>query len=99
MAQMSDRAVIEAVRRACGRSAARISGRMKRGVNSLATIASIAPWLGLLLTLLGIVNSFRGINGEKSAIMAALANSLAEAIAPAALGLLVAIPALWFYKY
>jgi biopolymer transport protein ExbB/TolQ len=72
---------------------------MKRGVNSLATIASIAPWLGLLLTLLGIINSFRGVGGEKSAIMAALAESLAEALAPAALGLLVAIPPLWFYKY
>ena len=95
----SDALVLEAVERHSIGAAAAVHQEMKRGVNSLATIASVAPWLGLLLTLRGIVFSFGGGGGEKTAMMAALANRLSESLMPAALGLVVAIPALWWYKY
>jgi len=37
--------------------------QMSRGLNGLATIASMAPWLALLITVMGIVGSFSGCNG------------------------------------
>jgi biopolymer transport protein ExbB/TolQ len=94
-----DALVLEAVERHSIGAAAAVHQEMKRGVSSLATIASVAPWLGLLLTLRGIVFSFGGGSGEKTAMMAALANRLSESLMPTALGLVVAIPALWWYKY
>lgn len=72
---------------------------MKRGVSGLATIASTAPFFGLFGSVLGIVNSFVGCGGEKSACMAALTERLSQAVIPTALGLLVAIPALWSYRH
>jgi len=72
---------------------------MKRGVDSLATIASMAPWLGVFATVFGIFNSFKGIDGEKTTIMAMICRELSFSIAPTALSLLVALAALWCYKY
>jgi biopolymer transport protein ExbB/TolQ len=88
---------------AAGRASARVSvlihAQLKRGVNSLATVVSIAPWVGVLGTLFGIVGSFRGGDGEKSTLMALLCQSLSEAIVPCAFGIAVAVIALGFYKY
>jgi biopolymer transport protein ExbB/TolQ len=95
----SEALVLEAVERHSAGAAAAIHQEMKRGVNSLATIASVAPRLGLLLTLRGIVFSFGGGSGEKTAMMAALASRLSESLMPTALGLVVSVPALWWYKY
>lgn len=72
---------------------------MGQGLDSLATIVSIAPWIGVLGTVYGIVNSFRGFVGEKSSFLPALAKSLSESIWPTAFGLLVGLISLWFYKY
>jgi biopolymer transport protein ExbB/TolQ len=72
---------------------------MKRGLNSLATIASIAPFLGLFGTVLGIVNSFGGCGCSKETYRAAIFEGLSQSFVPTALGLLVAVPALWCYKY
>lgn len=90
---------IEAARRASTRSAAVVHGELKRGVSSLATIASTAPWIGLFGTVLGIDNSFPGFGADRATIMAAIFQGLSESFVPAAMGLLVAVPALWFYKY
>lgn len=68
-------------------------------MNSLATVVSIAPWLGLFGTLLGFAGSFRGIHGSKESIMAALFDSFSMAFMPCALGLMVALMALWFRYY
>jgi hypothetical protein len=72
---------------------------MRAGVSGLTTIASIAPWVGLFGTVLGIVNSFQGIVGEKTSLMAAFAKRLSESLWPAAFGLLVGLVSLWFYLY
>ena len=72
---------------------------MKRGVDSLATIVSIAPFLGVFGTVLGVVNSFPGGSWEKTAMMAAIAERLSQSLVPIALSLLVAIPAQCCYRY
>jgi hypothetical protein len=72
---------------------------MNRGLGLLASNACIAPWIGLLGTVWGIVNSFLGCGGEKSACLAATAAALSRAIWPAALGLLSGLISLWFYRY
>jgi biopolymer transport protein TolQ len=99
MPPLSDADVIEAVRRASVRVAALVHQEIKRGLNSLATIASIAPLVGLFGTVREMVNSFKGCGGERSACMAAVADGLSTSFVPAALGLLVAIPAVWCYNY
>ena len=60
-------------------------------MNSLATIAAIAPLLGILITVDGIVGSLIGCGGEKSICMAAVVDRLANSIARCAIGLLVGI--------
>jgi hypothetical protein len=72
---------------------------MKQGVDGLATIASVAPWIGVFGTLFGIGGSFRGGNGEKSALMGALAARLSESIWPTAMGILVGLIAFFCYRY
>lgn len=62
-------------------------------------MAATAPFLGMFGNVVGIVNSFRGCGGSRSSCMAALAELLSEAMMPAALGLAVAITALWGFKY
>lgn len=95
----SDSRLREIVQLASGRAAAVTRRKFQRGLGSLATIASVAPLIGLFGTLLGILSSFRGFDGEKTMIMAAEFQGLSEALAPCALGLFVAIPALWFYNH
>jgi hypothetical protein len=90
---------LEFALRAMKRSARVVHQEMSQGVNSLATVAAIAPFVGNLGTLIGIVNSFRGIAGQRETVMAAICGELSQACVPTALGLLVAVPSLWFYKY
>jgi len=87
------------MRRASTRAANSAHDEMKRGVHILASIAFTAPWVGISGTLLGIVYSFRGVDGEKSSIFAWIMDSLADALAPTALGLLVALLAFWGHRY
>jgi biopolymer transport protein ExbB/biopolymer transport protein TolQ len=55
--------------------------------------------VGLFGTVLGIINAFRGIATEKSAGLGAVAGGISEALVTTAVGLLVAIPAVWMYNY
>jgi biopolymer transport protein ExbB/TolQ len=95
----SDAQVLDMVLRSCRRSAASVHGSMMQKVSSLATIASVAPFVAIFGTVLGIINSFKGVGMEKSAIRALTFAGLSDALAPSALGLLVAIPAFCFYNY
>ena len=72
---------------------------LKRGVSTLATIASSSPFVGLLGTVVGIINAFKGIATEKSSGLSAVAGGISEALVTTAVGLLVAIPAVWMYNY
>ena len=72
----------------------------KRGLGIMATVGSTAPFVGLLGTTMGIVASFTAMSTQgASGGLAAIAGGIAEALITTALGLLVAIPAVWFYNY
>jgi biopolymer transport protein ExbB len=90
---------IEASKRALDRSEAIVHAELKRGVSSLATIGSTAPFVGLFGTVIGIINAFRGIASEKSAGLGAVSAGISEALVTTAIGLLVAIPAVWMYNF
>jgi biopolymer transport protein ExbB/biopolymer transport protein TolQ len=90
---------IEASKRALDRSEAIVHAELKRGISSLATIGSTAPFVGLLGTVIGIINAFRGIATEKSAGLGAVSAGISEALVTTAVGLFVAIPAVWMYNY
>jgi len=89
---------IEASKRALERAAAIVHAELKRGVSGLATIGSTAPFVGLFGTVLGIINAFKGIQTQKSAGLAAVAGGIAEALVTTAVGLFVAVPAVWVYN-
>jgi biopolymer transport protein ExbB/biopolymer transport protein TolQ len=90
---------IDASKRALERAEAIVHAELKRGVSTLATIASSSPFVGLLGTVVGIINAFKGISSEKSTGLAAVAGGISEALVTTAIGLLVAIPAVWMYNY
>lgn len=69
-------------------------------IGNLKGIGSAAPLLGLLGTCFGIINTlFRGYVMEKHALMAILSSRAAAAILPAALGIVVAVAAIWSHNY
>jgi len=70
-----------------------------KGIFILATISSIAPFLGLWGTVWGIMNSFYEIGNQGSASLPVVAPGIAEALITTIVGLAVAIPALFFYNY
>jgi biopolymer transport protein ExbB/TolQ len=90
--------VLDTVRRSIQRASALTANDLKKGVNTLATIGSTAPLIGLLATVVGVVNSFVGITSTGSGI-AGLSAGIAEALVETALGMFVAIPAVWSYNY
>jgi len=90
---------IDASRRALERAEAIVHAELKRGVSGLATIGSTAPFVGLFGTVVGIINAFKGISTEKSTGLGAVAGGISEALVTTAIGLLVAIPAVWMFNY
>lgn len=71
----------------------------RRWLTILATIAATAPFVGLLGTVFGIINSFKGMEANESAGIAAVAGGIAEALYMTGFGLIVAIPAVWLYNW
>jgi biopolymer transport protein ExbB/biopolymer transport protein TolQ len=90
---------IEASRRALERAEAIVHAELKRGVSSLATIGSTAPFVGLFGTVVGIMHAFQQISTSKSTGLGAVAGGIAEALITTAFGLFVAIPAVWMFNY
>ncbi len=98
-AQVPDEEVIEAAKRGLERSVAIVHAEMKRGLSGLATIGSTAPFVGLFGTVTGIINAFKGIETTHATGLSAVAGGIAEALVTTAMGLVVAIPAVWAYNY
>src|SRR5271170_6871169 len=90
---------IEASKRALERAEAIVHAELKRGVSSLATIGSTSPFVGLFGTVVGIINAFKGISQQKSTGLGAVAGGISEALVTTAVGLFVAIPAVWMFNY
>jgi len=90
--------VIDSVRRAIQRASALTAADLKKGMGSLATIGATAVFVGLLATTLGVINAFQGIAATGSGGLGAVSAGIAEALVGTAIGLFVAIPAVWFYN-
>jgi biopolymer transport protein ExbB/biopolymer transport protein TolQ len=90
---------LEASRRALERAEAIVHAELKRGLSGLATIGSTAPFVGLFGTVVGILNAFKGISNAKATGLAAVAGGISEALVTTAIGLFVAIPAVWMFNY
>ncbi len=90
---------VDASKRALERSSAIVHSELERGLGNLATIGSTAPFVGLFGTVVGIINAFKGISTEKSTGLGAVAGGISEALVATAIGLFVAIPAVWMYNY
>jgi biopolymer transport protein ExbB/TolQ len=89
----------ESVTRALERQSQREVHSLKRGLTTLASVSSLSPFVGLLGTTVGIVNSFTEMAEKGSGGLAVVSAGVAEALITTAFGLLVAIPALVFYNY
>ena len=90
---------INAAERAVERQMLILQADLKKGLAVLATVGATAPFVGLLGTTMGIVNSFVGMAMTGSGGLAAVSAGIAEALIATAFGLLVAIPAVWMYNY
>ena len=80
-------------------AAARVIHELERYLNALGTIAGVAPLLGLLGTVLGMIDIFSAFIGTNMANAAQLAGSISKALITTAAGLFVAIPALFFHRF
>jgi biopolymer transport protein ExbB len=90
---------IEASKRALERAEAIVHAELKRGVSALATIGSTAPFVGLFGTVVGIINAFKTMAAEKTPGIGAIAGGISEALVTTAIGLFVAVPAVWMFNY
>jgi biopolymer transport protein ExbB/biopolymer transport protein TolQ len=91
--------VIEAAKRAVERESLVVYSDFKKGVGSLATIATTAPFIGLFGTVIGIIHAFEGMALSGSGGIGAVSKGIAEALVTTAAGLGVAIPAAWLFNY
>jgi len=91
--------LLDTVRRSIQRASALTASDLKKGIAALATIGSTAPFVGLLGTVVGVIKAFEGIAASGSGGIGAVSGGIAEALIETALGLVVAIPAVWFYNY
>ena len=101
---LRDRATVSAAdinsaERAVERQMLILLSELKRGLGVLATVGATAPFVGLLGTVMGIVNAFTGMAASGNQGLAAISAGIAEALITTAFGLIVAIPAVWLYNY
>jgi len=90
---------IELVQSAVRDSLSETLVQLKKGLGLLATIGSTAPFIGLLGTVIGIINAFHGIAESGSGGMASVAGGIGEALVSTALGIFVAIPAVVAFNH
>jgi biopolymer transport protein TolQ len=90
---------LEALKMVLGKGVAEERDRAATYVTWLATIGAVSPLLGLLGTVLGVMDAFIGISAGGSGNLAAVAPGVAEALVTTVAGLASAIPALIAYNY
>ena len=88
----------ERLDRAMGVAAQREMDRLERWMGFLASVGSVAPFVGLFGTVWGIMNSFAAIAGMQNTNLAVVAPGIAEALFATAIGLVAAIPAVLAYN-
>lgn len=72
---------------------------LESGLTTLASIGSVAPYVGLFGTVWGIMNAFLGLSQTEQATIASVAPGIAEALIATAMGLFAAIPAVLAYNH
>jgi biopolymer transport protein ExbB len=80
-------------------AASRVIHELERYLNALGTIAAMAPLLGLLGTVFGMIQIFSAFMGDGMANAPMLAGGISKALITTAAGLIVAIPAVFFHRY
>ena len=90
---------LDASLRALERTEAIVHANLKRGLAGLATIGSTAPFVGLFGTVVGIINAFKQMSGSHASGLTVVAGGISEALVTTAIGLFVAIPAVWMFNY
>jgi biopolymer transport protein ExbB len=91
-------ASIELAHREAERQKEAVGLELRRGMGVLASVGSVAPFVGLLGTVVGIITAFQGIATSGSGGLGAVSAGIAEALVETALGLCVAIPAVLFFN-
>ena len=90
--------MLDAVRRAMDRESILVSTELKKGIPSLATIGTTAPFIGLFGTVYGIIHAFQAMATTGSGGLGSVSAGIAEALITTAFGLFVAIPAVWIFN-
>ncbi|ALK96454.1 protein tolQ [Massilia sp. WF1] len=91
-------AVLDGARRAMRAAFHRELDSLDTHLNFLASVGSVSPYIGLLGTVWGIMNAFRGLANVQQATLATVAPGIAEALIATAIGLFAAIPAVVAYN-
>lgn len=91
-------AVLDGARRAMRAAFQRELDALDTHLNFLASVGSVSPYVGLLGTVWGIMNAFRGLANVQQATLAVVAPGIAEALIATAIGLFAAIPAVVAYN-
>jgi biopolymer transport protein TolQ len=91
-------AVMDGTRRAMRATYQREMDHLESHLSFLASVGSVSPYVGLLGTVWGIMNSFRGLANVGQATLAHVAPGIAEALIATAIGLFAAIPAVVAYN-
>ena len=89
----------ELVQRAMDRAADEAVNQLERHVGFLATTGSVAPFIGLMGTVWGVMVSFMNIGAQGSATLVVVAPGIAEALIATIAGLAAAIPAVIGYNH
>ncbi|MCH7816513.1 MAG: protein TolQ [Proteobacteria bacterium] len=91
-------AIMEGAQRAMRVAYAREEAKLDKHLSFLATVGSVAPYVGLFGTVIGIMNSFLGLANQAQATLQVVAPGIAEALLATAMGLFAAIPAVVAYN-
>lgn len=91
--------ILEAVEDATTRQVDVAVINLRARLTSMATVAGVAPFLGLFGTVTGLISAFRGIAETGGGGLAAVSAGVSEALVTTVIGLFVAMPALWAYNY
>ncbi len=89
----------ELVKEAVEDTGRHVAAELERYLTTLGTIAAITPFLGLLGTVLGMIEMFSGISTQGVGDPAVVAGGIGQALITTAAGLSVAIPSVIFYRY
>jgi biopolymer transport protein ExbB/TolQ len=95
----TDKHGIAAAKRALETVSVEEGASLRKGMNVLATTGSTTPFVGLVGTIFGIINAFSKMATAGGGDLTSISGGIAEALVSTAVGISVAIVAIWFYNY